>query len=426
MALTDITRSAVEQAIEEYDRLGRDAFLERYGFGRARRYVLVHGGNHYDSKAIAGAAHGYLPGQRPLAAAEFSGGAQHVVRLLKGLGFQMADEPPADTLTHGELPGDTLTHGELPADTLTHDDLVRRMTRLSANQAAGRPALYKPITLLWAMGRALRGEPRLLPWSATEQALAELLRRHGARGERPRPDYPVASLCRDRLWTLPDHPAGVPSAHGDARPRRWFAEHQPLGGPAEEVYDLFRRSPVTRLAVLDALLERFFDDLDPAPLLADVGLGEAEAPEMNDPCDRRADPWLVTAAEYERGCRLVEEREARQGGEQRVARATRRPRRSRAARYLVLARSQGRCENPSCAGQPADVTDRQLPILEVDHVVDLALGGRDHPSQMVALCPNCHAVKTRGSTRVSLRETLLEVAQERHRRMRTGLDKLPA
>ena len=36
-----------------------------------------------------GAAHGFLPGQEPLAAADFSGGAATVGRLLSGLGFQV-------------------------------------------------------------------------------------------------------------------------------------------------------------------------------------------------------------------------------------------------------------------------------------------------------------------------------------------------
>jgi hypothetical protein len=36
VALSDITRDAVLGAISEYDRLGQDGFLERYGFDRAR------------------------------------------------------------------------------------------------------------------------------------------------------------------------------------------------------------------------------------------------------------------------------------------------------------------------------------------------------------------------------------------------------
>jgi 5-methylcytosine-specific restriction protein A len=40
--------------------------------------------------------------------------------------------------------------------------------------------------------------------------------------------------------------------------------------------------------------------------------------------------------------------------------------------------------------------------------------GRDHPIQMIALCPNCHAVKTRGRTGEQLREILLSEARARH------------
>ena len=61
--ITDLTPEAVRQAIAEFDRLGRDSFLNTYGFGKARGYFLVHNGQAYDSKAIAGVAHQYLPGR---------------------------------------------------------------------------------------------------------------------------------------------------------------------------------------------------------------------------------------------------------------------------------------------------------------------------------------------------------------------------
>lgn len=396
MALTDITRREVEKAIEECDRLGRDAFLKRHGFQRARRYLLSHEGRHYDSKAILGAAHGFLPGQQPLAASDFSGGVAHAAGLLRSLGFDIAEEHPVTGLAP--------------------DDLVHRVTHLNVNRSSGHPALYQPIALLWAMGRALRGEPRLLPWLETEEALKTLLERHGMRGERLRPDYPIASLHRVGVWTLHDFAEPVPTAHGDATVRRWFAANQPLGGLAEPLYELLRDSEVTRLAVIDGLVDTFFDGLDCTPLLANVGLGDVETAELPETTEIEPEQWLITAAEYERGCRLVEQREAQTHGE-RVSHTTQSPRRSRAARHLVLRRSKGHCENPQCTGQPADVTDQKHPILEVDHVVDLARGGRDHPSQMVALCPNCHAVKTRGRTREALREILLHVAAERHNAM---------
>jgi 5-methylcytosine-specific restriction enzyme A len=61
------------------------------------------------------------------------------------------------------------------------------------------------------------------------------------------------------------------------------------------------------------------------------------------------------------------------------------------------------------------------PILEVDHVEDLARGGEDHPRNMVALCPNCHACKTRGSNPARWRRDLTRVATAAHKAaMRNG------
>jgi 5-methylcytosine-specific restriction protein A len=89
MPLSDLTASAVNMAISEFDKLGRLAFLKKYGFGPARGYFLEKNGTQYDSKAVAGAAHGYLPDQKPLSANEFSGGAATVQRVLQELGFNV-------------------------------------------------------------------------------------------------------------------------------------------------------------------------------------------------------------------------------------------------------------------------------------------------------------------------------------------------
>ena len=68
MAVRDLTDpAAVEAALDEFDRLGRDAFLRKYGFKRSRSYFVVRGDARYDSKAIAGAAYGHqYPDRGPL------------------------------------------------------------------------------------------------------------------------------------------------------------------------------------------------------------------------------------------------------------------------------------------------------------------------------------------------------------------------
>lgn len=91
MSLSDLTSSrAIDQALDEFDRIGREEFLEKYGFGRAREYFLRRGTVLYDSKAIVGAAFGFQhPDKGPLSARDFSGGQATVQAKLEELGFEM-------------------------------------------------------------------------------------------------------------------------------------------------------------------------------------------------------------------------------------------------------------------------------------------------------------------------------------------------
>lgn len=93
MSLAELTdRDAVLSALEEFDRLERDQFLRTYGFKSARSYFRRHGGRLYDSKAIAGVAHGIQHrGGQPLPASAFSGGEATVARKLRSLGFEVIE-----------------------------------------------------------------------------------------------------------------------------------------------------------------------------------------------------------------------------------------------------------------------------------------------------------------------------------------------
>lgn len=130
-------------AIAECDDLGRDAFLDTYGFGRARGYFLVHEDRRYDLEAIAGVSHRGVDGQ-PLRPEEFSGGRESVARQLIRLGFKV--EAPGLSLGEHTIENLLLKIGSLRTDT---------------SKATGRPRRHQPLTLLWALGRAAQAEPRL-------------------------------------------------------------------------------------------------------------------------------------------------------------------------------------------------------------------------------------------------------------------------
>jgi hypothetical protein len=54
----------------------------------------------------------------------------------------------------------------------------------------------------------------------------------------------------------------------------------------------------------------------------------------------------------------------------------------------ALARSHGLCEG---CEEPAPFLRRNnTPYLEIHHIVSLANGGADHPTNVAAVCPNCH------------------------------------
>jgi 5-methylcytosine-specific restriction protein A len=191
----------------------------------------------------------------------------------------------------------------------------------------------------------------------------------------------------------------------------WFRTNKPQSGLPVAVHDLMRRSGQARLQVIDALIDRFFDDFDYSELLTEVGLFDDKV--TADEPDAVLAPLADPNDDYARWCAMVVRREAETYGKRRTS-TTNDPIRLGPARRAVLLRSQGRCENPACDLPAPDLTARGEPILEIDHVNDLADGGRDHPVQMIALCPNCHAVKTRGRTGERLRATLLTAARERH------------
>lgn len=90
MQLAQVSRDGVLRAIAECDKLGREQFLDNYGFREALEYYLLYGGNVYDSKAIVGVAHGFDTGIT-VRSGDFTGG-QVVADRLHELGFTVTGD----------------------------------------------------------------------------------------------------------------------------------------------------------------------------------------------------------------------------------------------------------------------------------------------------------------------------------------------
>ena len=81
-----VTREDVVRAIEEYDRLGPEAFFAEHGFAPTTTYDLVWEERRYPPKAILGTAYEFATGER-LRSGDFEGGKAGAVAVLGKLGF---------------------------------------------------------------------------------------------------------------------------------------------------------------------------------------------------------------------------------------------------------------------------------------------------------------------------------------------------
>ena len=83
-----VTKAHVTRALDDYDRLGAEAFFEAHGFAPATTYELDRDGHSYPPKAVLGAAYEFATGDR-LASPDFEGGKTGAVKVLTVLGFDV-------------------------------------------------------------------------------------------------------------------------------------------------------------------------------------------------------------------------------------------------------------------------------------------------------------------------------------------------
>ncbi|WP_160447284.1 HNH endonuclease [Burkholderia pseudomallei] len=161
MAFADVNDpAAVLQAVQEYDRVGRDAFLKKYGFRKARGYFLALNGKRYDSKAIFGAAHGYqFPKLGPLTWRDFSGGEKTVEPRLEAMGFRierLSAKSRDDAISMEMLDAQNEAQAAGAFDPYNVED-ARRKTLAAIVRRQGQPAFRNNLLRAYANRCAISG-----------------------------------------------------------------------------------------------------------------------------------------------------------------------------------------------------------------------------------------------------------------------------
>ena len=165
---------------------------------------------------------------------------------------------------------------------MNDESILARFRDLRIWQTRGQRAPHKPLLVIWAIGRCLKGEPRLAPFSLVDSELARLLQRFGPHRGTINTHHPFWRLQNDDVWEIDrPHLVGLTSS-GNAH-RTDLLDNDIHGGLIESDYDRIRDNPSLALVIVNALLVAHFPYSLHDDILRATGLDEQDdSPRISD------------------------------------------------------------------------------------------------------------------------------------------------
>ena len=182
---------------------------------------------------------------------------------------------------------------------MTPEALHRKLTDLNVWKRGKERAPHKPLLLLLAMGRAARGEDRLVPFAEVEEPLTGLLRHFGPPRRAYHPEFPFRYLATDGLWEVPE-----PSSWG----KKHLRDQGVRGGLPEPLHRMLASDPTNARLAARRLLDEHFPVSMHQHILEAVGLWGATEVEGTVSRRLRRDPHFREAVltAYERRCAVCD------------------------------------------------------------------------------------------------------------------------
>ena len=344
MALSDLTKKAVKQAIAEFNQLGREAFLAKHNYGIAREYFVIHKGRYYDSKALAWAAHRYLGKTKKPLRRNFSGGEASVRTALQKLGFKVTG------------PGTKPFIGAAPADVLSHAELCRRF-KVGIRGGMRRNKEARHLILISDAFQGLyddRWEGDILHYTGEGTIGQQRIIRQNRTLFNSRETGEVVHLfevLEPTQYTyvgeveLVNAPYQETQADDDGNPLLvWMFPIKPKPGSYKPVPTL------QQIKKVEQKRAKKVSKLSKEELKKRAKAAKGKPPKRT-----------VTTEQYSRDQAVID---------------------------YVKWKAKGRCD--LCKERAPFRTKKNIPYLECHHIKQLAKDGEDAISNAVALCPNCH------------------------------------
>lgn len=238
-------------------------------------------------------------------------------------------------------------------------------------QRDGERAPHKPLTVLYALGRAVKGE-RLTRYSAAEPDLEDLLNRFGPPRENQKPEQPAWRLLQPsstvQIWDIEGATRVRTYENGD--PKRADLREFASIGLSKPAFTLFHDRPADAQYAATCIAEHLLPSSIQGELLEAVGLGGSD-----DVREASLSPQLQLSISKRE--RVIAERS----------------RRTAVFARKVLAAYGHRCAVCSVAPK---IDDRHFG-LEAAHIRWVEAGGPDDVCNGICLCRMHHVALDRGA-----------------------------
>ena len=183
---------------------------------------------------------------------------------------------------------------------MKRDEFLQKLGQVNLWRTRGQRAPHKPLLVLLALARVVRGEERLARYEQDiERPLTDLLERFGPPRKAIHPEYPFSRLPNDGLWEIPGRESLPATRQGDLH-RSGLVKHAVTGGFPEPIYELLRSdSDLVQQAAQALLYEHFpyslHDDIRtaasfPAEFLVRESVGPPYGLAVPRPPSRPRDP----------------------------------------------------------------------------------------------------------------------------------------
>ena len=148
---------------------------------------------------------------------------------------------------------------------MDRESIIQKFQDLNLWKSGEKRAPHKPLLVIYAIGKLLQGESRLIPYSEIDEKLGNLLKEFGPRQTNSGTQYPFWRLRKDGVWEVSDFDKIGETKSGDAL-KRDLVRYNVSGGFLEAIAQQLQHDPKLASKIIHDLLYAHF----PASIHEDI------------------------------------------------------------------------------------------------------------------------------------------------------------